>query len=153
MAGKYKATGCARFFLFLVIIVPIAYYGANYLFNSGKLDELKERFETTSSDSSLDEETYEPTNSTNPNISKLERKMEQLIETVKEQQITIKNQEKAINSQQDIIEQLKAQLTTQGGVTTPTTTTTVPPAKPAGEGQSLEELLKEADKALQKNKN
>ena len=34
MPPKYRMTGCAKFFLFLLIAAPLAYMGANYV-NSG----------------------------------------------------------------------------------------------------------------------
>ena len=30
MAKKYKLTGCARFFIFLVIFAPLVYFGVSY---------------------------------------------------------------------------------------------------------------------------
>ncbi len=30
MKGKYKATGCAKFFLVLIVLAPLAYIGASY---------------------------------------------------------------------------------------------------------------------------
>ena len=42
MKGKYKATGCAKFFLVLVILAPLAYIGASYYNGEDGLAKIKE---------------------------------------------------------------------------------------------------------------
>ena len=41
MKGKYKATGCAKFFLVLVILAPLAYIGASYYNGEDGLKNIK----------------------------------------------------------------------------------------------------------------
>ena len=45
MKPKYKVTGCARFFLFFIIFVPVVYFGAAYLRGEDGLQKLKNVFE------------------------------------------------------------------------------------------------------------
>ena len=51
MKGKYKMTGCARFLIFLVILVPVAYFGSKYLRDSGTWDKIKDKVENTGENS------------------------------------------------------------------------------------------------------
>jgi len=43
-------TGFGKLFIFLLIVAPIAYFGAQYLRNSGALDKMKEKVERTKDD-------------------------------------------------------------------------------------------------------
>jgi len=51
MKAKYKMTGCARFAIFLLILAPIAYFGSKYLRESGTWDKIKDKVETSDSNS------------------------------------------------------------------------------------------------------
>jgi len=51
MKAKYKMTGCARFAIFLIILAPIAYFGSKYLRDSGTWDKIKDKVESTESNS------------------------------------------------------------------------------------------------------
>ena len=53
MSIKYKPTGCARFFLFMIIAAPLAWVGASYYNGEDPLQNLKSLFskEQTSSSS------------------------------------------------------------------------------------------------------
>ena len=42
MKPKYKVTGCARFFLFFIIFIPIVYFGAAYLRGEDGMQKLKD---------------------------------------------------------------------------------------------------------------
>lgn len=44
MARKYKMTGCARIFIVLIIITPIAFFAASYINNSDPVETLSEWF-------------------------------------------------------------------------------------------------------------
>ena len=44
MKPKYKVTGCARFFLFFVIFVPIVYFGAAYFRGEDGVQKLKDAY-------------------------------------------------------------------------------------------------------------
>lgn len=54
MSGKYKTTGCAKFFLVLVVLAPIAYLGASYFNGEDGFGKIKEVF-SESSDNRSDE--------------------------------------------------------------------------------------------------
>ena len=41
MKGKYKTTGCARFFFALIILAPLAYIGASYYNGQNGIENLK----------------------------------------------------------------------------------------------------------------
>ena len=51
MKGKYQATGCAKFFLVLVILAPLAYIGASYYNGEDGLAKIKNVVTKESSDS------------------------------------------------------------------------------------------------------
>lgn len=42
MKPRYKVTGCARFFLFLVIFVPIVFFGAAYIRGENGMQIIKD---------------------------------------------------------------------------------------------------------------
>ena len=44
MRPKYKVTGCARFFLFLVIFVPIVFFGAAYIRGENGVQIIKDYY-------------------------------------------------------------------------------------------------------------
>ena len=56
MARKYKTTGCARFFFALLIIVPLAYFGAAYYNGVNGIEQIKEWFGTDSDNTNSKEE-------------------------------------------------------------------------------------------------
>jgi cell division protein FtsB len=44
MRPKYKVTGCARFFLFLVIFLPIVFFGAAYIRGENGVQIIKDYY-------------------------------------------------------------------------------------------------------------
>jgi hypothetical protein len=44
MKPRYKVTGCARFFVFFIIFIPIVYFGAAYFRGEDGMLELKNFF-------------------------------------------------------------------------------------------------------------
>ncbi|MCB0668668.1 MAG: hypothetical protein KDC80_22740 [Saprospiraceae bacterium] len=52
MSTKYKTTGCAKFFLVLVILAPLAYLGASYYNGQDGLGNIKSIFSSGPSDRS-----------------------------------------------------------------------------------------------------
>ena len=42
MARKYKSTGCARIFLVLIIVAPIAFFVASYINGSDPIETIRE---------------------------------------------------------------------------------------------------------------
>ncbi len=149
--AKYKATGCARFLMFFIIFVPIAYFGSKYLMDSGKWDDIKGKLEEVSSsddNSGADSpSTFDYGGSDNVE-SDLDEKFDQLIEKVNEQADKISEQEETIHRQNVLIDQLKRQL--EQRTTTPSNNNNhrSTPQQNDKNKTSLEELLKEADRAL-----
>lgn len=54
MSTKYKTTGCAKFFLVLVILAPLAYLGASYFNGQDGIGNLKSVFSSKSVNSNED---------------------------------------------------------------------------------------------------
>ena len=46
MGKKYKMTGCARLFLILIIVTPLAYFGASYFNGEDGLAKIKSLFQS-----------------------------------------------------------------------------------------------------------
>ena len=42
MGPKYKVTGCARFFLFLIIFIPVVFFGAAYIRGENGVQMIKD---------------------------------------------------------------------------------------------------------------
>ncbi len=61
MARKYKSTGCARIFLVLIIVAPIAFFVASYINGSDPIETIREWWssgtETSVVTSQADDET------------------------------------------------------------------------------------------------
>ena len=151
--AKYKATGCARFLFFLIIFVPIAYFGSKYLMDSGKWDDIKGKIEDVSSsdnnnNSGIDSPSTFDYGGSEKSDDTLSEKFDQLIEKVNEQADKISEQEETIHRQNVLIDQLKQQLeqrtTTAPSSNNPRST----PQQNGSDKTSLQDLLKEADKAL-----
>jgi len=151
--SKYKATGCARFFIFLVIFIPIAYFGAQYLMDSGQWDQIRDKIEnvTESDDKNSVERAIEKksTNTDGINTSAIEERIEQLLNKIDEQDALIKKQGETIHRQNVLIDQYKQQI--EQKATVPANQSTESTPTKTNDGSSLEDLLKEADKALKKN--
>ena|SRR5687767_10425838 len=63
MRPRYKTTGCARFFVFLIIFLPVVYFGAAYLRGEDGMQKLKDFYHNTfggrdTSDKKKDPDTY-----------------------------------------------------------------------------------------------
>ncbi len=160
--AKYKATGCARFLFFLIIFVPIAYFGSKYLMDSGKWDNIKGKLEDVSSSddrSGIDSPSTFDYNRSEQNNSDLNEKFDQLLEKVNEQADKISEQEETIHRQNVLIDQLKQHLEQMsaggGSISTGGSSgsssgwngsSSSSSSSQSGDKISLEQLLKEADK-------
>ncbi len=88
MGKKYKTTGCAKFFLVLIILMPLAYLGASYYNGQDGWANLKNHvgFGSNSSEASVDSK-HEGLQSEVADLSKelkrLERENEQLAKDLK----------------------------------------------------------------------
>ena len=148
MASKYKTTGCARFFLFLVIFIPAVYFGLKYFDDRGQLDEWRDKLDLDKKTSTVEEilERKGDGQDSEFDTQQVKRQLSQLLQKIEEQNQIIADQEETIKKQQDIIDQLSGG--SQEKVNTPEQAK--PPTSEEA-SESLEELLKAADKALKKN--
>lgn len=88
MRPKYKMTGCARFFIFLIIFIPAVYFGAAYFRGDDGVGILKNFWHNTfgTSTSTVDtpaasEETYQ--------IENLEKELEKAKAEIRDLKATI----------------------------------------------------------------
>jgi len=59
--AKYKATGCARFFVVLLILAPLAYLGASWYLGQDGVGNIKKLLGIGQENSTSDDEVYQPT--------------------------------------------------------------------------------------------
>ncbi len=108
---------------------------------SGKWDDIRSKVEDITQDNPTTIESDHPISTIDKDI---QERIEKLLDKVNQQTETIDEQQETIHRQNVLIDQLKQQLETKGSTEqAPSTIET----KTEG-GNSLEELLKEADKAL-----
>ncbi len=147
MATRYKTTGCARFFFFLLFFIPIVYFGLKYLDDRGQLDDWRAKVGLDGDQNSVDE-ILERSQSADSefDVDQVKRQITELLSKIENQERIIKDQEETIRKQQELIEKLsdgniQLQQNSNNGT-----------QNSSKEGEpSLEELLHEADKALKKN--
>ena len=145
MASRYKTTGCARFFLFLLFFIPLVYFGLKYFDDRGQLDDWRAQI-GLDNDKNAVEEILEQKGDSDFDVQQVKRQIADLLSKIETQDQIIKDQEETIAKQQKLIEQLSA-----GEVSPPETPEERQASPPKKGDPSLEELLKEADKALKKN--
>lgn len=149
MASRYKTTGCARFFFFLVFFVPLVYFGLKYFDDNGQLEKWREKLDLDNHNNSVEEvsDGQVSPGSSEFDVEQVKRQIAQLLSKIEEQDQIIKDQEMTIKKQQDLIDQLSDG---KEDVNTSENQTSVSKNND-NDNASLEELLKEADKALKKN--
>ncbi|KAA3625688.1 MAG: hypothetical protein DWQ02_21240 [Bacteroidetes bacterium] len=106
MASRFKLTGFARFFFALVIIVPLAYFGASYLNGEDGWGNLKKMVgidlaeddadDTTTLDQKTEPESKRATKSDNAEIDRLKKRISELEKENERLEQTIKNREREI---------------------------------------------------------
>ncbi len=160
MAGKYKMTGCARFAIFLVILLPIAYFGAKYLRESGTWDKIKDKVENTESNSveksieSKREKIDIPPVTESITGAADQDQFDRLRAAYEEQELIIARQDQTIKDLQLKNEALSKRLNEAPAaippVTTPSTRTNNQPSSTGttSGAPSLDDLLREADSNL-----
>jgi len=148
MASKYKTTGCARFFFFLIIFIPIVYFGLKYFDDQGQLDDWRSKLNLDKNKNAVEEvmERKGSNDDSEFDMQQVKRQIADLLHKIEEQNQIIEDQANTIKDQKETIDQLSGE---QGESTPSTKEATIP--KKDGDNASLEELLKEADKALRKN--
>jgi hypothetical protein len=92
MGPKYKVTGCARFFLFFIIFVPIVFFGAAYFRGENGVEIIKDNYhkifggkESASVPSGKGAETY-PVEELQKQLKVANEKIEKLEQRVEEQE-------------------------------------------------------------------
>lgn len=100
MGPRYKVTGCARFFLFLILFVPAVFFGAAYIRGENGVQLLKDFYHSlvgrdTSSDA--DRENTSDTMS----VKELEKKLNEARQEIRD----LKRQ---LEEKEDEIERLKS---------------------------------------------
>ena len=150
--SKYKSTGCARFLLFLVIFVPIAYFGASYLMESGTMDQIKEKVDGITAQMNQNESTsdQDPLDTSEFDEKQIRRQIADLLNKIETQQTIIDEQEATIAKQKQMIDELMAKGETEE-IEPETVQASVPDSSSTSNEPSLKDLLKEADKALKNN--
>ncbi|MEO5905203.1 MAG: hypothetical protein ABIQ11_00645 [Saprospiraceae bacterium] len=94
MKPRYKVTGCARFFVFFIIFIPIVYFGAAYFRGEDGLQKMKDFFnkirgkEITHSESKNSGDTYP--------IENLQKELDAAKAEIRELKNIIKEKEKEI---------------------------------------------------------
>lgn len=101
MAKKYKLTGCARFLIFLVLFVPIVYFGVTFFRGENPIEPIKNAIPQ---DWGKDKSTTE---STVTESAILEGRIKTLEQTNKELRDKIKNLEEIIESRNQEIMRLR----------------------------------------------
>ncbi len=74
MKPKYKVTGCARFFVFFALFIPIVFFGAAYIRGENGVKIIKDYYHQIvgkSDSKSTTNETYDP----NERIKELEKEL------------------------------------------------------------------------------
>lgn len=117
MSKKYKLTGCARFFIFLLIVAPIVYFAVSYFQGENPftllkdtVENVKEQVETRTPNSTKDDSSTATDNETTTLPSSDVDETSILNGTIKAQKKRIDDQNDYIETLENQIEQLKAQL-------------------------------------------
>lgn len=156
MNGKYKMTGCARFLIFLIILIPVAYFGSKYLRDSGTWDKIKDKVEQSESNSEerFTEEKRDRIDipaSVPDNNSELADQFGRLREAYEEQELILAQQDQKIKDLQSENDALRKRLNEA-----PSRTQTTPSStrnndnrtSNSGSNPSIDDLLREADSNL-----
>ncbi len=114
MAKKYKLTGCARFFIFLLIIGPLVYFGVSYFRGENPVEPVKELIKETT------EKVKEKTKDLGSGTSEV--KEEDILDGVIDAQKTrIQEQKERIETLENQVKQLEEQLRREQAKNAPAT--------------------------------
>ena len=109
MQKKYKMTGCAKFFIFLLFAIPAAYFASAYYHGEDGIGFIKEKIGLiTSSDGSQND----LSEAREANLKALENQ-QQYEKTIQELNAKIKNLEMQLKAMEEEIKALKANEGTQ----------------------------------------
>lgn len=93
MRPKYKVTGCARFFVFFLIFIPVVFFGAAYLRGENGVQIIKDYYHKIvgkSGDTRPKNDTYDP----NDRIQELEKELKEANDRIKQLEEELKEAEK-----------------------------------------------------------
>ncbi len=88
MRPKYKMTGCARFFLFMIIFIPAVFFGAAYFRGEDGVQVIKDFWRNTFGGSTTTTTSTEPSGDTYV-IESLEDELKKAKEEIRELKVTI----------------------------------------------------------------
>lgn len=108
MRRKYKMTGCARFFIVLIILTPLAYIGASYYNNEDPIENIKGLL-GIGADEQADNGQDNTFTETDANLEELLEERDRRIRELEKQVNRLENQ---IREKDNEIESLKRQLDT-----------------------------------------
>jgi len=92
MKPRYKVTGCARFFVFFALFIPLVFFGAAYIRGENGVKIIKDYYHKiagSSTTTSPKEDTYDP----NARIKKLESELKAANEKIRELEAELKAKE------------------------------------------------------------
>ena len=92
MKPRYKVTGCARFFLFFIIFVPVVYFGAAYLRGEDGMQKLKDFYHGIVGKKQISPDT----NSDTYQLDDVRKELDEARQEIRELKNIIKEQEKEI---------------------------------------------------------
>lgn len=99
MATKYKMTGCARFLIFLVVFLPLVYFGVTYFRGENPIEPIKQIIpESWGKEKSTSSGTISEDAILNGKIKTLEQANEELRSEIKDLKKMVKEQEQEIQS-------------------------------------------------------
>lgn len=109
MKPKYKMTGCARFFIFLLIAVPAAYFGSLAFHGNADFSSIKERISIQNIKEMFKDE---------PNVTKESNEVEtvslesyeKLVQTIDDLQNRVSQLERDLTQKDKEIAELKLQI-------------------------------------------
>ena len=97
MKPKYKVTGCARFFLFFIIFIPVVYFGAAFIRGEDGMQMLKDFYHKVIGKPESRDSRREKDNSRETyKIEDLKKELDDAKEEIRELKNTIKEQDKEI---------------------------------------------------------
>lgn len=97
MRPRYKTTGCARFFIFFLIFLPIVYFGAAFLRGENGVEELKKMFNKVTGKETTATPEKENSNTTYT-IEELEQELEEARKEIRELKETIREKDREIEN-------------------------------------------------------
>lgn len=101
MGPKYKVTGCARFFLFLILFVPAVFFGAAYMRGENGVQIIKDYYYQLVGKKSADPEKKElpasPGTGATGSEAQLQKELDQAREEIKDLKAKLYEKDQEIN--------------------------------------------------------